>query len=94
MKDEGDKERPHAAAIKYDPEKDRAPKLTAKGFGLVAERILEVARKYDIPIRRDADLSMLLSKLKLESEIPSDLYRAVAEILAVIYRVEQRSRSR
>ncbi len=85
-KDKGKKK--VATAVKYDA-KWSAPRLIAKGVGLVAERILETARKHDIPIHFDPDLTNLLSKLQLESEIPADLYQAVAEILSVIYRANR-----
>ncbi len=85
---EKEKEKPKKAlALKYDKEKDRAPKVAAKGRGEVAKRILEVAREHNIPIREDADLLEVLSKLDLEEEIPPHLYRVVAEMLSFIYRI-------
>ncbi len=78
-----------AAAIKYDSKKWKAPRLVAKGVGLMAERIIEIARERAIPIHFDPDLSALLAKLELESDIPTELYQAVAEVLAVIYRANR-----
>jgi flagellar biosynthesis protein len=78
-------ERKKAAAIRYDPGKDRAPKLLAKGFGFVAEKLIELARKYDIPIHEDSDLVNALSKLEIKTEIPPELYTAVAQVLAFLY---------
>ncbi|MCL4235192.1 MAG: EscU/YscU/HrcU family type III secretion system export apparatus switch protein [Deltaproteobacteria bacterium] len=83
------KERLHAAALKYEPGKDSAPKIVAKGFGKVAERILELAREHGIPIHVDRDLTGFLAKLKLDAPIPPELYRAVAEVLAIIYRANR-----
>jgi len=77
--------RREAAALRYAREKDPAPRLVAKGRGAVADRILEVARRHGIPIREDRDLIRLLASLDLYQEIPPDLYRAVAEILAFLY---------
>jgi type III secretion system FlhB-like substrate exporter len=56
---------------------------------LLAERIVEIANENDIPIHEDPDLVAVLSKLDVESEIPEPLYRAVAEVLAYVYRLNQ-----
>ena len=79
-----------AAAIQYDSEKDAAPRMTAKGRGLIAERIIEIARQHDIPVRSDPALVEVLCKLDMEEEIPETLYRVVAEILAFVYRMNER----
>ncbi|MBN1547903.1 MAG: EscU/YscU/HrcU family type III secretion system export apparatus switch protein [Syntrophaceae bacterium] len=79
------KKRNVAAAIKYDPEKDLAPRLTAKGRGYVADRIIELAKKHDIPIKSDPGLVEILSHLDIDDQIPIEIYRAVAEILAFVY---------
>jgi flagellar biosynthesis protein len=83
-----------AAAIRYDSAKDDAPRLTAKGKGHVAERIIELARQHNIPIRTDRALVHILSKLDLDEHIPPDLYRAVAEILAFVYSANEQYRER
>jgi flagellar biosynthesis protein len=77
--------RRQAAALRYDRGKESAPRLVAKGKGAVAERILEIARRNGIPIREDRELVQMLSSLDLYQEIPAELYKAVAEILAFIY---------
>jgi len=74
-----------AAAIRYEQGVDSAPRLVAKGKGAVADRILEIARRHGIPIRQDRDLVQVLASLDLYQEIPPELYKAVAEILAFIY---------
>lgn len=79
-----------AVALRYAPKSDRAPKLIAKGRGYLADKILELARDYRIPIRQDADLLQVLSRLDLNEEIPPEVYKAVAEILAFIYRLSNR----
>jgi flagellar biosynthesis protein len=74
-----------AVALKYDRKKDDAPKVAAKGKGKVAEKIIELAKKYDIPIKDDPDLVEVLSSLDINQEIPSEIYAAVAELLAFVY---------
>ena len=62
-----------AAAIKYDSERDDAPKVTAHGRGTIAEKIIEIAQENGIPIKNDPDLVQILSKLKIGAEIPVEL---------------------
>lgn len=76
-----------AVALRYQPDQDRAPKLTAKGRGLVADQILDLARRHNVPIREDKNLVQILSLLDIDQEIPPSVYKAVAEILAFIYRM-------
>jgi flagellar biosynthesis protein len=84
-----DKPKPplQAVALRYQPGQDEAPRVAAKGRSLVAEKILELARRHGVPIRQDRNLVQVLSRLDLEQEIPPDVYRAVAEILAFVYRL-------
>ncbi len=86
------KVRKTAVALGFEPQSDTAPRVTAKGSGKLAEQILELASQHDIPIREDRDLIQVLSRLDLEEEIPPQLYRAVAEILAFIYLASQECR--
>lgn len=79
-----------AVALKYEPGKHRAPRVTAKGRGLVAERIIELAREGGVPVTEDPDLVGVLIQLDFEEEIPPELYQAVAEILAFAYRLNRR----
>ncbi len=74
-----------AVALKYEKEQDSAPKVIAKGKGRVAENIIELARKHEIPIKDDPDLIEVLSSLEINEEIPSEIYVAVAELLAFVY---------
>jgi flagellar biosynthesis protein len=85
---------PLAAVIKYDGKKDAAPRITAKGRGFVAEKIIELARKHDVPIKNDPALVQILSKLEINDHIPEELYRAVAEILAFVYSVNTKWREK
>jgi flagellar biosynthesis protein len=79
-----------AVALRYDEDKEAAPRVLAKGRGVVAERILDLARRNNIPVREDPDLVEILAKLDTGSLIPSDLYPAVAEVLAFVYRQNRR----
>lgn len=79
-----------AAAIRYDGASDAAPRVSAKGRGAIAEKIIELAQKNHIPIRSDPGLVKLLCKLDIDEQIPVDLYRAVAEILAYVYTVNSK----
>lgn len=74
-----------AVALKYDIEKDNAPKVTAKGKGETASNIIKIAKENNIPIKKDEDLIELLSQIDIDKEIPSSMYRAVAEIFSFIY---------
>ena len=79
-----------AVALQYDQNRDDAPKVAATGQGETAERILAEAEKHGIPIRQDPDLLEVLAQIPLGAEIPPELYQAVAEILAFVYRVNER----
>ena len=76
---------PKAVALKYDIDKDNAPKITAKGKGETASNIIKIAKEHNIPIKEDADLIELLSQIDIDKEIPSSMYKAVAEIFSFIY---------
>ncbi len=86
--------RKRAVALHYEAGQDRAPRVTAKGAGQVAEKIIELARGEDIPISEDPDLVSALIQLDFYEEVPPELYRAVAEILAFAYRVNQKLKDR
>ena len=64
-----------------------APKVTAKGQGLIAEEILRLAAENHIPITESPELTLLLSTIDLGEEIPHELYVAVAEVLCFAYRL-------
>jgi flagellar biosynthesis protein len=83
------KEQDKAVALKYERGKDPAPRVMAKGRGVVAERILAIAREHNIPIRQDKALLDALYRLDINEEIPEDLYRVIAEVLAFIYRMNR-----
>ena len=82
-----------AVALRYKHGEENAPKVAAKGSGFLAEKIIEMARAHQIPIREDKNLVQILSHLELEQEIQPEVYRAVAEILSFIYRLSLRRSS-
>jgi len=75
-----------ATALKYEKGKDNAPKLVAKGEGLIAEKILQIAEENGIFIKEDKELVEVLSTLDMYQEIPEELYKVVAEVLLYIYK--------
>ena len=79
-----------AVALKYDKNSSSAPKVTAKGEGVTAKKIIELAKENDIPIQKDENLVELLSKVELDREIPQEMYKAVAEVFAFLYRVTKK----
>lgn len=74
-----------AVAIEDDPDTAAAAKITASGFGKVAEQILEIAFANGVKVREDAGLAQILSKLDVDSEVPLEALAAVAEILRYVY---------
>lgn len=80
------KVRDTAVALRYKDGEDGAPKVVAKGHGVTAQKIREVAEASGVPVTRDDDLVELLAQIEIDREIPPQLYAAVAEVLALIYR--------
>ncbi|MEW5766892.1 MAG: EscU/YscU/HrcU family type III secretion system export apparatus switch protein [bacterium] len=78
-----------AAALRYDEERESAPRVIARGEGTVAEEIIRLARELDIAIYEDPDLVEILAALEVGQEIPEELYQVVAEILIFIYEMNE-----
>ncbi|MDN4607479.1 EscU/YscU/HrcU family type III secretion system export apparatus switch protein [Sporosarcina highlanderae] len=78
-----------AIALSYDPDVVEAPKIVAKGNGLVAENIIGKAKEHGIPIQEDETLVELLGQLDVNETIPEQLYQAVAEVFAYIYQIDR-----
>lgn len=78
-----------AAALRYDQEIDRAPRLVAAGEGPVAEAIVETARRHGVPVYHAPHLAEALVKLRVGTEIPPHLYVAIAKVLAFVYRLDR-----
>ena len=82
-----------AVALRYDSDSASAPKITAKGEGHIAEKIIEIAEKHGIPVKDDPDLIEVLSRLDIKEEIPPEIYVAVAELLAFVYSMNSKKKS-
>lgn len=80
---------PVAVALHYRPERERAPRVVAKGGGETAARILAIAKENGVPLQQDPVLAAALSKLDLNQEIPRELYVAVAEVLRFVWSLER-----
>jgi len=74
-----------ATALKYEEQKDNAPKSIAQGSGATANNIIKIAEQNGIPIKKDEDLVNMLSQIELNQEIPVELYKAVSEIFSFVY---------
>jgi flagellar biosynthetic protein FlhB len=80
-----------AVALRYEPKTMEAPVMVAKGADHMAEKIREIARAYGVPVVRKPELARTIySTVKLGGAIPQTLYVAVAEVLAMIYRLRRR----
>lgn len=75
----------YAVALGYEPDKQNAPKVLAKGEGHIAEKIIQIAIDEGIEIHKDADLVQILKAVDIDSEIPIEAFSAVAEIISYIY---------
>ena len=81
--------RKSAAALAYDaPEGDGAPRVVAKGYGLVAEMIVQRAKEAGLYVHEAPEMVSLLMRVDLDAKIPPQLYQAVAELLAWLHRLE------
>ncbi len=78
-----------AVALKYDMQQDTAPRVIAKGRGHVAEHILETAQKNSIPVYQNKSLVSMLMALEIDREIPPELYKTIAEVMAYVYKMDK-----
>ena len=83
-----------AVALSYDEKSAAAPVIVAKGKGLIAEKIIAEAKEHQVPIQEDPTLVELLGKLNINEKIPEELYQAVAEVFAFIYRTDMEAKNR
>jgi len=79
-----------AAALKYDSKTQNAPTVVAKGKEEVAKNIIKIAEENNLPIKKDEDLIELLSNIDIDTEIPDNMYKAVAEIFSYIYDLNEK----
>jgi flagellar biosynthetic protein FlhB len=83
----------YAVALEYKPDTMGVPKVVAKGRDLIAQKIKELGREHDIPTVENVPLARALYRLvDIDQEIPMELYKAVAEVLAYVYKVRKRLR--
>ena len=79
-----------AVALEYERGSREAPRVTAKGYGLVAEAIIALARENDIVIDADPVLAEALSGLDIDQTVPVELFEAVAEVIGFVLRTRDR----
>ncbi len=79
-----------AVALKYEQTKDNAPKVTAKGEGKTAQKIIQIAKESGVTLKKDENLVELLSKIELDAEVPPEMYAAVAEVFSFLYKITKR----
>ena len=80
-----------AVAIRYDRDRENAPRVVAKGKGYVAEQLLAIARRHAVPVYQNQTVTQLLMAVELDREIPPELYQAVANVLAYVDRMDGRA---
>jgi flagellar biosynthesis protein len=81
-----------AVALKYDQENQQAaPKVVAKGKGAIAEKILQKAEEFDVPLFQNEALADSLLNLDIDEQIPPALYKAVAEVFVWLMQSEQKA---
>jgi len=78
-----------AAALRYNHDRDQAPKVVAKGRGKIAEKIVALAHEHEVSLVKDRNLIQMLEALDVDMQIPVELYQAVAEVLVFVYRLNK-----
>lgn len=86
----GEHSRTSAVAVRYDLT-DAAPRVVAKGYGNIADTIIRTAKEHDLYVHESPELVNLLMQVDLDSQIPPQLYVAIAELLAWIYALEEKT---
>jgi flagellar biosynthesis protein len=81
--------RRQAVALAYEHGDDAAPRVVAKGYGQIADMIVQRARETGLYVHESSQMVSLLMNVDLDSHVPPLLYQAVAELLAWLYRLEQ-----
>jgi len=81
---------PKAVALKYDQDNDRVPTVIAKGKGLIAERIMQKAGDFGIPLFKNELLADSLLNVNIDEHIPPQLYKAVVEVFVWLSKNEQK----
>ncbi len=83
-----------AAALKYDPNQNNAPIISAVGLGIVAEKIVETAQKNEVPVVEDSSVAEVLSSFSVGDTIPEQLYEIVAQVLVFIAEADANYKSK
>jgi flagellar biosynthesis protein len=81
-----------AAALRYQHGEESAPRVVAKGRGKIAEKIVALAKAHQVPLVEDRNLVQLLEALDVDTQIPAELYQAVAEVLVFVYQLNHELR--
>jgi len=84
------REQQAAVAIAYDTNAHAAPKVLASGYGEIAKVILNLAKENNVHIHNDTQLAQLLAQVPIGQEIPEEAYQLVAELLAFLYKMDQK----
>ena len=79
-----------AVALKYDKEKDQAPKVLASGRGEIAKKIVQKAKEFDVPLFANEELVESLIDLEIDKEIPPQLYQAVVEVFVWLVKQDKK----
>ena len=79
-----------AVALEYEVGTREAPRVTAKGYGTIAEQIVAMAEEHGIVIESNAHLAEALSGVELDERIPIELYEAIAEVIAFVLRASEK----
>jgi len=80
-----------AVALKYKVYEDNAPKILAKGKGEIAKKIIEKAKKYDVPLFQNETLANMLLDVDVGEEVPPQMYKAVVEVFVWLYKLEEKA---
>jgi len=80
-----------AVALKYKAYEQSAPKVIAKGKGEIAQKIIQKAKEYDIPLFQNEVLADMLLDVEVGEEVPPDMYKAVVEVFVWLYKLEERA---
>ena len=81
-----------AVALKYKAYEENAPKVIAKGKGEIAKKIIEKAKKFDVPLFQNEELADMLLNVEVGEEIPPKMYDAVIEVFVWLYKLEEKAK--
>jgi flagellar biosynthesis protein len=79
-----------AVALKYENDEQEAPVIVASGRGDIAEKILATAQRGKVPVYQDESLAQVLASLETGTEVPPELYQAVAQVIAFVWKMDNK----